>query len=126
MRNAWRSFCTELTTIVSDLAVMITIVGGSIFYALFYPLPYQAQIASQLPIAVVDHDRSAKSRELIRLVDAAEQVRLLPIRPVCLRRKTLFGSEKLPDLLSSLPTLSVVFIAASRLRLAPTATQPLC
>ena len=77
MRNAWRSFCTELTTIVSDLAVMITIVGGSIFYALFYPLPYQAQIASQLPIAVVDHDRSAKSRELIRLVDAAEQVRVI-------------------------------------------------
>lgn len=77
MRSAWRSFCSELTTVVSDLAVMITIVGGSIFYALFYPLPYQAQIAGRLPIAVVDHDRSAKSRELIRLIAAAEQVRVV-------------------------------------------------
>lgn len=62
----------ELREILRDRAVMVVLLGGSVFYALFYPLPYQAQVATGLPVAVMDHDRSALSRQLVRWVDATE------------------------------------------------------
>ena len=64
----------ELSTALRDKAVVVILIGGSIFYALFYPLPYQPQIADQLPIAVVDHDRSPLARKLTRHIDASQSV----------------------------------------------------
>lgn len=67
----------ELRRVLTDRAVLVVVLGGSLFYALFYPLPYQAQVATRLPIAVVDHDRTALSRELARSLDATEAVRVV-------------------------------------------------
>lgn len=46
----------ELRAIFGDRAVLLVMIGGSIFYALFYPLPYRAQVATALPVAVLDRD----------------------------------------------------------------------
>lgn len=64
----------EFRRVLTDRAVVVVVLGGSLFYALFYPLPYQAQVATGLPIAVVDHDRTALSREFARWLDASEAV----------------------------------------------------
>ncbi len=74
-----RIMLAELRAALSDRGVVLIIIGGSIFYALFYPLPYQAQVAVGLPVIVVDQDGSAHSRALIRRVDAAEQVRVIEV-----------------------------------------------
>lgn len=92
----------ELRAIFGDRAVLLVMIGGSIFYALFYPLPYQAQVATALPVAVVDRDGSAQSRELLRWIDATEQVQLTgrsgDIRAVrdAVRRKALAGYLEIP------------------------------
>ena len=70
---------TELRAALTDRGVVLIIIGGSIFYALFYPLPYKAQVAVGLPVIVVDQDGSAHSRELIRRVDATEQIRVIEV-----------------------------------------------
>ncbi len=77
--SAWRIFLTELRAALTDRGVVLIIIGGSIFYALFYPLPYKAQVAVDLPVIVVDQDASAHSRELIRRVDSAEQIRVIEV-----------------------------------------------
>ena len=77
--SVWRIFLAELRAALTDRGVVLIIIGGSIFYALFYPLPYQAQVAIGLPVIVVDQDGSAHSRELIRRVDAAEQIRVIEV-----------------------------------------------
>jgi len=75
----WRIFVNELRAALTDRGVVIIILGGSVLYALFYPLPYQAQVATGLPVVVVDQDASASSRELIRRVDAVEQIRIIGV-----------------------------------------------
>lgn len=75
----WRIFLSELRAALTDRGVVLIIIGGSVFYALFYPLPYKAQVAVDLPLIVVDQDASGHSRELIRRVDAAEQVRVIEV-----------------------------------------------
>jgi len=74
--SAWSIFVGELRAALSDRGVVIIILGASMFYALFYPLPYQSQVATGLPVIVVDQDRSASSRDLIRRVSATEQIRI--------------------------------------------------
>ncbi len=64
----------ELLRIFKDEAVLVITIGGSLFYALFYPLPYLPQTADNLPIAVVDHDRTPLSRKLTRHIEATQAV----------------------------------------------------
>ncbi|MGY6630568.1 MAG: ABC transporter permease [Wenzhouxiangella sp.] len=77
MNTGIRAFWQELAAVLRDKAVVVVMLGGSLFYALFYPLPYQPQVASHLPIGVLDHDRSVMSRELIRRIDASESVNVV-------------------------------------------------
>ncbi|TVS09634.1 MAG: ABC transporter permease [Wenzhouxiangella sp.] len=77
--SAWRIFLDELRAALTDRGVVIIILGGSILYALFYPLPYQAQVATGLPVVVVDQDASASSRELIRRAAAVEEIRIIGV-----------------------------------------------
>lgn len=74
MSIAIKAFAQELKAVFRDKAVVVILLGGSLFYALFYPLPYQPQVAQSLPIGVLDHDRSAMSRDLIRRIDANPSV----------------------------------------------------
>jgi ABC-2 type transport system permease protein len=60
----------EFRAIVEDKAVLITIVGGILFYAGLYPQPYLNNLPQEQSIAVVDLDGSATSRRLIRWADA--------------------------------------------------------
>lgn len=74
MAELFKAMRQELAIALKDKAVVVILIGGTIFYALFYPLPYQPQIADQLPIAVVDHDRTPLSRKLVRHIDASQSV----------------------------------------------------
>jgi len=74
-----RIFLGELRAALTDRGVVIILIGGTVFYALFYPLPYRAQVAMDLPVIVVDQDASAHSRALIRRLEGAEQIRVIEV-----------------------------------------------
>jgi ABC-2 type transport system permease protein len=69
-----RSFChafrNELRTIFSDTGLLLIFVGAVVLYSFFYPLPYLPQVLRDVPVAVVDQDKSSLSRKLIRMSDA--------------------------------------------------------
>ena len=70
MSGFWRVFRNEWRTIFSDFGALIILVGAVVFYSFFYPLPYLPQVLRDVPVAVVDQDRSSLSRKLIRMSDA--------------------------------------------------------
>lgn len=72
----WRLLCAEWQAVRADSAVMLVLFGGILFYAVLYPLPYKHNVAGEQPVVVIDQDRTALSRTLIRRVNATPQVRV--------------------------------------------------
>lgn len=55
----------ELKVIITSFSIMVVIIAGNVFYAFFYPSPYLNDVLMKQKIAVVDEDRTQKSREFI-------------------------------------------------------------
>ena len=66
MGDLAQQLALELRALARDKAVLVTIVGGIVFYALLYPQPYLNDRPVEQSVAVVDLDRTAKSRQLTR------------------------------------------------------------
>lgn len=79
MNRFWLAFGETFRTIVSDRVALLTLVGAVVLYSFFYPAAYSHQVASQLPLVVVDQDRSPMSRSLLQKLDAVRAVRLADV-----------------------------------------------
>jgi len=77
MRRVLAAFRTTLLAVFADQAAVTVMVGAVLLYSFFYPAAYRHQVASALPIAMVDADRSATSRALVRHVDALRAVQVV-------------------------------------------------
>ncbi len=73
----WRLMWAELTAIVSDKAIAITLFGGVVFYSLLYPLPYLYEVPTKQSIVVLDLDNSSLSRSFIRQVNASPKLKVV-------------------------------------------------
>ena len=67
-------FKHELKIIFTDIAIVLTIIGGVLLYSFLYPQPYSQQSISGLPISVVNMDKSDTSREIIFKLNATSQM----------------------------------------------------
>ena len=76
MNRFGRAFVDTFRAVFRDRAALMTLVGAVVLYSFFYPAAYQHQVASQLPLVVVDQDRSASSRALVRRLQALRAVRV--------------------------------------------------
>ena len=70
----WRN---EFYTIFHDIGVMIFFIGLPLFYPLVYTLIYNPEVARDIPFVVIDNDRTHQSRELVRMVDATQSMKLI-------------------------------------------------
>ena len=76
MKRFAHAFFATFRAIVNDRVAMLTLVGAVVLYSFFYPAAYRHQVATLLPLVVVDQDRSPLSRSLLRKLDAVRAVRL--------------------------------------------------
>ncbi len=67
---------TELRGIFADRQVRLIILAALVIYALIYPFPYRAELLRDVPVVLVDLDRTTSSAELARRVTASEAVTL--------------------------------------------------
>src|SRR5262249_49402042 len=67
-------FRNEIGRVFALRPVVSVVVLAATVYAVFYPQPYLNEALRNVPIAVVDQDRTQTSRELARLVDATPDV----------------------------------------------------
>ncbi|GHA49380.1 ABC transporter permease [Photobacterium aphoticum] len=71
--SLWRN---ELRAIFTNTSLLFTVFGGVLIYSFLYPMPYSHQLPREQAIVVVNLDKSAMSRELVRMADATPQVRV--------------------------------------------------
>ena len=74
-----QAFAAVWREIMARRAVFSILILAVFAYAFYYPLAYQHQTATQIPLAVVDMDGSAVSRALIRDISAARGVRVAQV-----------------------------------------------
>ncbi len=67
-------FREELRSIFSDSTVLVLFFVGTLIYPLLYSWIYNNENIHDMPIAVVDLDHSAQSREYVRKLDATSEV----------------------------------------------------
>lgn len=80
-------------------AVMLVLFGGILFYAFLYPLPYLHNVAGEQAVVVLDEDKTALSRALIRRVDATPQTRVRAVVPSMRQARTMITKGEAQGLL---------------------------
>ncbi len=73
MKKFWEITKAELVSIFKDGGAMLILLGAMLIYGTIYPLVYAPQVVRKFPVAVVDLDHTARSRELTRMLDATPQ-----------------------------------------------------
>lgn len=76
MRSFINIFKEELKLILEDKSILLTCLLAPIFYAFFVGSIYKEKNVSNIPIAIVDQDHSAMSRQVSRLIDSNEKIEI--------------------------------------------------
>lgn len=67
-------YCREFSLIAHDLGLIIFFSFLPLVYPLVYSLIYNKELVKEVPMVVIDEDRTPLSRELVRNIDACDQV----------------------------------------------------
>ena len=88
------SFVNELKAIFSDGGALLILFGAALIYPVAYSIAYKNNVLREIPIAVVDLDKTTTSRQLSNMFDATEQLQVA-YKPSSLRAaQVLFWDGK--------------------------------
>lgn len=103
MKNIFEVIAYEFNRLRKDYTALLILFGGAIFYSFYYPFPYSLEIVRDIPIAVVDEDRTGLSKQITRMLDETESIKVtteynsvLEARAAFMERK-VFGIINIPD-----------------------------
>lgn len=75
--TVYQAFIFSLRTILTTRPIVSTLIIAIILYGFFYPAAYQTQVASQLPIVIVNQDQSLLSQKLVKDISLLRSVRII-------------------------------------------------
>ncbi len=81
LRGVVLAFVDTWRAMLRDAGALMLLFAGGLVYSFFYPLPYSGEAVQRVPVAVVDQDRSALSRQLVRYAAAHPQLALREVSP---------------------------------------------
>ncbi len=67
-------YLREFRLIGKDMGLILFFVFLPLAYPVIYSLIYNPEVVRDVPLVIVDHDRSATSREMARMLDATQEV----------------------------------------------------
>lgn len=67
-------YIQELKAILKDPGAMLILFGALLIYPLAYAFAYKTELIRQIKTIVVDLDNTSASRQLVRMIDATEQI----------------------------------------------------
>lgn len=95
VQNIYGIFMAEIRESFSDAGAVLIFLVAAILYPMLYSTGYMNESIREIPVAVVDLDHTALSRQYSRLLDATEQVRVNE-KPGSLKEaETLFYDGKI-------------------------------
>lgn len=77
IRNFTKAFVSEFRLAMHDQGILIFLVLLPIAYPILYSLIYNPEFARDVAVVVVDNDRTQLSRELVRNIDACQEVNII-------------------------------------------------
>lgn len=98
-----RVFANEWRMVLHDQGVLIFFALLPVLYPVVYTLIYNPEVVREMPIAVVDHDRTAASRKLVRDASAAPALSIydyvpdLPAARELMAEGRVFGILEIPE-----------------------------
>ncbi len=72
-----KSYIKELKLITHDIGIILFLAFLPLAYPIIYSLIYNPEQVRDVRMVVVDHDRTALSRELVRNLDATQEIRII-------------------------------------------------
>lgn len=76
LNGVWHNFIHELKTAFRDRGVVIMFILGPLIYPLLYQLMYLNETLVDVPIGVVDNSQSSFSHQLVRNLDATQNLKV--------------------------------------------------
>ena len=76
LKAIWHNFVHELKTVFRDRGVVIMFILGPLIYPLLYTGMYFNETLVDVPIGVVDNSHSSFSRQLVRNLDASQNLKI--------------------------------------------------
>lgn len=70
-------YCRELKMVTHDVGIMLFFLFLPFAYPIIYSLIYNPEVVRDVPVVIVDHDRTSLSRDMVRKLDACEQMRVI-------------------------------------------------
>lgn len=92
--TVFQAFIFTLRTILTTRPIVSTLIMAVVIYGFFYPAAYQSQVASQLPIAIVDQDQTSLSRTITRKLEVIRAVRVVSHTANFAEAKQLLKEQK--------------------------------
>ncbi len=77
MSNFYKSYIKELKLITHDVGIILFLAFLPLAYPIIYSLIYNPELVRDVKMVVVDHDRTAMSRDLVRNLDATQEIRVI-------------------------------------------------
>lgn len=74
LRQLLEVYCQEFKLIFKDQGIIIFLAFLPLAYPVVYSLIYNPELVRDVKMVVVDHDRTPKSRELVRSLDATQEI----------------------------------------------------
>ncbi|MCD9027495.1 ABC transporter permease [Luteimonas sp. BDR2-5] len=71
------TFAWTWRALLGNRYAVVTMLLAVVLYSVFYPTAYRNEVASSLPVVVVDDDRSAESRALLRKLDSMRAIEVV-------------------------------------------------
>lgn len=97
--KVWRR---EFYLVFHDAGVLLFFFALPLMYPVVYTIIYNPEVIRDMPVAVVDHSRTAQSRELARMVDATDGLEVYQYAPDMgaarrmMNEKEVFGIIEIP------------------------------
>lgn len=73
IRQLYDVYCREFNMVIHDVGLILFFLFLPLAYPIVYSLIYNPELVRDVKMVVVDHDRSTKSRELVRNLDATQE-----------------------------------------------------
>ena len=72
-KGVFEVYCREFKLVLHDQGLILFITFLPLVYPVIYSLIYNPELVKDVPMVVVDHDRTPLSRELVRNIDACDE-----------------------------------------------------
>ncbi len=93
MKNIISIMLLEYKKVIFDMLAITIIFVGTALYSLYYPFPYENDIVRNMPVAVVNHDKSDLSDLVVTMLDNTENLKVMRYTSMEEAKKAIFYRE---------------------------------